>query len=352
MTKLCFGDDTDTNTISYVDQFLHGLNRFKGLFSNFSPTGDGGALGKMSTVLSIPPLLHRQGAAVHVFIGEGSIERAFLCSKSLANQTTPITGRTLLRLAKEVLCNCKKMQALVTRRDSPYKDMHYIPSGTNWEDYIKWCLSAMYKAECGRTEGELVDTLTSTSSTTSNEKGQSDARSNDNNATSPPDVEENDVNEGHDFPSNYFFKGFLAWCLWGWLPIQQGSAMKSSLFSDAKCNASLGRNTTSRQAIKERKESVAARSSTPQQHTMAIRPQQSLTARQQSDMLVELRHATKDVMQKTYELFEAEFVEKEQQKTAFLEVRIIRDNLASLTRKQDLLLQKYYHSTKALFRIR
>ena len=29
MTKLCFGDDADTNTISYVDQFLHGLNRFK-----------------------------------------------------------------------------------------------------------------------------------------------------------------------------------------------------------------------------------------------------------------------------------------------------------------------------------
>ena len=135
-----------TRTISHVDQFLHGLNRFKGLFSNFLPTGDSGALGKIPTVLSIPPLLHRLGAAVHIFIGKGSIERRFLCSKSLANQT-PITGRTLLRLAKEVLCNCTKMQALVTRRDSPYKDMHYIPSGTNWEDYIKWCLSAMYKAE-------------------------------------------------------------------------------------------------------------------------------------------------------------------------------------------------------------
>ena len=48
-----------------------------------------------------------------------------------------------------------------------------------------------------------------------------------------------------------------------------------------------------------------------------------------------------------YELFEAEFLEKEQQKTAFLEVRIIRDNLASLTRwKQDQLFQRYYHSTK------
>jgi hypothetical protein len=109
MTKLCFGDDTDTNTISYVDQFLHGLNRFKGLFSNSSPTGGDGASGEMPTLLSIPPLLHQQGAAVHIlFIGKGSIERGFLCSKSLANQT-PVTGRTLLRLAKEVLCNCKKM---------------------------------------------------------------------------------------------------------------------------------------------------------------------------------------------------------------------------------------------------
>jgi hypothetical protein len=155
ITKLCFGDVTDENTISYVDQFLHGLNRFKGLFTNSSPTGDT-APGEIP--LSIPPLLHRQGG-VHIFVGEGSIEKGLLCSKSLANQT-PITGRTLLRLAKEVLCNCKKMQALVTRRDSPYKDMNYIPSGTNWEDYVKWCLSAMYKAEGGKTEGTCISAKT------------------------------------------------------------------------------------------------------------------------------------------------------------------------------------------------
>jgi hypothetical protein len=47
-----------------------------------------------------------------------------------------------------------------------------------------------------------------------------------------------------------------------------------------------------------------------------------------------------------YELFEAEFLEKEQHKTAFLEVRIIWDNLAPLTWKQDQLFQRYYHSTK------
>jgi hypothetical protein len=32
MTKLCFGNDNDEETICYVDQFLYGLNRFQGLF--------------------------------------------------------------------------------------------------------------------------------------------------------------------------------------------------------------------------------------------------------------------------------------------------------------------------------
>jgi hypothetical protein len=162
-----------------------------------------------------------------------------------------------------------------------------------------------------------------------------------NNATSPPAI--TDANEeGDDVPVNYFFKGFLAWCLWGWIPIQPGAMMKSSLFSDVKCDASLGRNTTSRQAIKAKK-SVASESAIIPRQMTALREHQPVT---QSDLLVELRHATRDVLQKTYQLFEAEFAEKEQQKTAFLEVRIIRDNLASLTRKQDRLLKMYYNSKK------
>ncbi len=44
-------------------------------------------------------------------------------------------------------------------------------------------------------------------------------------------------------------------------------------------------------------------------------------------MVVELRNATINVTHKSYVPFEAEFLEKEQQKTAFFEVRIIRDNL-------------------------
>ena len=37
---------------------------------------------------------------------------------------------------------------------------------------------------------------------------------------------------------SYVFRGFLAWCLWGWIPIQTGAKIKSSLFSNCKVNAS------------------------------------------------------------------------------------------------------------------
>ena len=95
------------------------------------------------------------------------------------------------------------------------------------------------------------------------------------------------------------------------------------LFSVLKCNASLGRSTTSRKTIKERKSVVRS----PLQQPTAVR-QRSITRPQQtSDMVVELRNATINVTHKSYVPFEAEFLEKEQQKTAFFEVRIIRDNL-------------------------
>jgi hypothetical protein len=44
------------------------------------------------------------------------VERAFL------NTSQQISGRTLLCLANDVLCNCKKMMALVTDTASPYKN--------------------------------------------------------------------------------------------------------------------------------------------------------------------------------------------------------------------------------------
>jgi hypothetical protein len=67
------------------------------------------------------PMLHCQ-SGLNIYIDKGSIEKDLLCRKSLTNTKQQISGRTLLRLAKEALCNCKKMMALVTDSTSPYRN--------------------------------------------------------------------------------------------------------------------------------------------------------------------------------------------------------------------------------------
>jgi hypothetical protein len=144
MTTLCFGNGngSDGKTMCYADQFLAGVNRFKGLFAA-SPATQDMSEHESSLILTIPVLLHQQ-SGVHIYVGSQSIEKELLCSKSLVNPSQISGGRTMLCLAKDVIvCNCKKMQALVTRSNSPYKDINYTPSATNYEDYVEWYLSAM-----------------------------------------------------------------------------------------------------------------------------------------------------------------------------------------------------------------
>jgi hypothetical protein len=49
------------------------------------------------------------------------------------------------------------MMAIVKSKGSPYRDGAF-PSGTNWEDYILWCLVEMGK-ECDRGEAEKIDSV-------------------------------------------------------------------------------------------------------------------------------------------------------------------------------------------------
>jgi len=55
-----------------------------------------------------------------------------------------------------------------------------------------------------------------------------------------------------------------------------------------------------------------------------------------------------DVLDQTYKLFEAELIEKELQNTHHLELRIIRDNLTSLNKRHDRLLERYYRTENGL----
>jgi hypothetical protein len=108
MTSIYYGDDKngapDPSMITYVEQFMLGLNKFKGLYTQSLQTGSNGASGEI--LLSIPEFLHRHKNFL-VYVGDGSIEKAILSQKSVALSGERVSGQTLVRMSKAVACNCK-----------------------------------------------------------------------------------------------------------------------------------------------------------------------------------------------------------------------------------------------------
>ena len=126
---------------------MNGIYKFlaNGLFTTSEDPDEEGHI-----VLAMPQMLHRYNG-VRIFVGPGSITKELVSQTNFTN-TTQITGASLLAKAKIVIRTCKKMMALVMAPGSPYRDGTF-PSGTNWDDYIKWCIVACQK-ECEREADE------------------------------------------------------------------------------------------------------------------------------------------------------------------------------------------------------
>ena len=106
--KVMYFGGGDPEIISYVDQFIHGLNRLTGLFTSSEPDESG------KIVLTMPQKLHRH-AGLNIFVGSTSITKELLLKKSFASNDN-IHPRMLHRKAKEVIATCKKMMGLVEQR--------------------------------------------------------------------------------------------------------------------------------------------------------------------------------------------------------------------------------------------
>jgi hypothetical protein len=165
------------------------------------------------------------------------------------------------------------MKALLMARDLPYKDGHF-PSVCTWDDYAKWCLAAFRKRDTDGARGADYSQINTCPTTNQEEKDSShdaghvtpsttlerahDASTlekedcgtderlyqalldqEDRGVTTSEEVldhyEEQTVRD--TIPPGYFFKGFLAWSLWGLIPVVESSTttmMKSLLFGNAK----------------------------------------------------------------------------------------------------------------------
>ena len=172
-------------------------------------------------------------------------------------------------------------------------------------------------------------------------------------------------------PKDYYFKGFLSWCLWGYVPIEEsGEDMKSNLFSDSKTNTSFGRNTGSRSALKKaacaledgmlpifderrgakkqrlgdsrRASSTSTLSSGGEtRDNVATWPGTIQDGR--STAILDSTSITASVLSQTLAFMDLEAIEKQLQKKNSLQARILRDELASTIRMSDKLWQRYEH---------
>ena len=73
MTDLYFGGN-DPETISYLDQFIYGLHRFKGMFTS---SEEPNKFGHFVLTRSMPQKLHKQHGGLN-FFGQMSITKELL----------------------------------------------------------------------------------------------------------------------------------------------------------------------------------------------------------------------------------------------------------------------------------
>ena len=393
MSQIFYGDVThealDPDFILFEDQFLLGVNKFKGMFMQSAGVED--ATGTVLRV--IPEVIHRHKRLL-VYAGDGSIEKRLLSQKSLHVTDKKITGRTLHTMGKNVLKNCKKMMAIVKRKDSPYKNGTF-PSGTNWEDYILWCLIAMGK-ECDREDAALIDAAlkkaaaekavanvlanagrgvpnpaTTMNAAVSNgnanvDHAANEAGTHESNIDSsvgfevetrgggeqegsqqlpsdnPPLVPEEDDEDG--YPDNTFFKcgpGFIAWALWGSIPVYDCAGMQASFFGDAKKNAAFGRNKESRAAFRNLligKNSVGVDNRRGKKRRVEEEESIPLTPVPSSNSY--------KILEKSLQFMATESLESKRQKLAEMGMRNIRDKLITQRRKEDALYKLFDRLTR------
>ena len=138
---------------------------------------------------------------------------------------------------------------------------------------------------------------------------------------------------------NHFFKfgvGFLAWALWGHIPIHDGAGMASMLFNESKVDTSFGRGTHTRSAL--RKAAMAA-SMPPVDNRHGKKHEIDMVVQPENN--VELALWTS-----TLKHLEADAMEKQEKQHHSMLIRIIRDKLVVRRGKREVILQQLTISSK------
>ena len=133
------------------------------------------------------------------------------------------------------------------------------------------------------------------------------------------------------YPDGSFFKcgvGFLAWALWGYIPIHDSAGTQSDLFGSAKINASFGRmimlSTQMRKLLIEQSSAIVNNRRGKKRHITDKEKQQrdnNMQTLHPSTCLLPPPFDTKTILAKMLQYLNTDSLEKERQKNVQLMIR-------------------------------
>jgi len=220
------GGNNGHGRLGLAEKFMKGLEMFEGIYDEEVDH----VTGKLERVLK--PILHCKPGS-RIIADEDTRLKGINMLVLTANRYTDkslLTGRTIWDMGKQVEENGKKVLAIVSR--SKYKSMS-LPSGEQWEDYLKFCRYKMY--QLSKEEKKRKASRTTTSSSASFTAGDDSATDYDNldspaagAAVSSPGGDDADDGCRNDddnpdeeaehiknWESHWSFPGYMAWALWG-----------------------------------------------------------------------------------------------------------------------------------------
>lgn len=189
------------DSIGLVEKFIRGEEMFAGIYDEFHDNVTG------RSMLVLKPELHCQIGKDLLVDSDPRLKGINMITMSCSKLTDskPLSGRTIWEMGKRVEEHGRKILAIVLK--SKFKDGS-LPSGVEWEDYLKFCRYKMMQTYAPKkaSMNDVPSTITLGDPVVDGLNSE----------VVSVDDEEAMIK---DWDSSWCFPGFMAWALWGHIPM-------------------------------------------------------------------------------------------------------------------------------------
>lgn len=249
------GDLNNADSLGLAKKFMLGLEMFDGIYD----TEDDPATGKSKKVLKYILHLNAKATIVSDPNPQANGINMLTLSANKKSDRSIISGSTIWDMGKKVEMHGRKVLAYVMK--SKYKSGK-IPSGERWEDYLKFCRYKMYQDSIqAKNKNKRKATDDDSSLGVDAEKCDDENEESSVSLPSGPITQDEEDQIIKDWDNDFTFPGYMAWALWGFIPMEGLEAYKACCFSTGdnmigKKDSSSGRRAVMNQSL-QRKSSAA-----------------------------------------------------------------------------------------------